>query len=362
MSTQRFHEEGEQLHLGKLAILIRSRRRILVTAGVVTGLCLGTAFIGPRTYTSSATFRPQASSSTLGLFSDARSLAGRLGIDLAAGGGGAESPDFFLTVLTSDEVLKQTASASYFVPGQGAASLSDLLEINEKTPELTLDETMRWLDEAVGLELYLRANAVTITVKTPWREVSRAIAEKLLEEVKRYNVEVRQSQARLERIFVEERVNLALGEMQAWEDSLQNFLAGNRLFGEYSSLRFHHDRLQEEVALHRSVYATLKNSFEQAQILEVRDTPIINIVQSPFLPRRPDSLRLLIRIAIGLFLGCTMGIVYAFAKDALQRSKRDPDPGANAFQEAWSDFAASFPFRRAASSAKPGHRSSPSPG
>jgi uncharacterized protein involved in exopolysaccharide biosynthesis len=54
---------------------------------------------------------------------------------------------------------------------------------------------------------------------------------------------------------------------------MQAFLQANRQWANSPDLTFQHDRLERDIALRQQVYTTLVQSFEQARISEVRDTP-----------------------------------------------------------------------------------------
>jgi hypothetical protein len=75
----------------------------------------------------------------------------------------------------------------------------------------------------------------------------------------------------------------------------------------------------------------------------VRDTPVITVLQTPYLPPGPDDRSLLLGIALGLVLGAMGGIVLAFVVEALQRPAPG-DPAREDFQRAWDALVGSIPF------------------
>ena len=77
-------------------------------------------------------------------------------------------------------------------------------------------------------------------------------------------------------------------------------------------LAFQHDGLLREVALRQSVLTTLVQAYEQARVSEVRDTPVITVLQSPFFPPRHDPRQGVLTTLLGLILGGMMGIALAF--------------------------------------------------
>ena len=96
-------------------------------------------------------------------------------------------------------------------------------------------------------------------------------------------------------------------------------------------------------SLDQDVLTTLVQAYEQARISEVRDTPVITVLQAPFLPPGPDDRRLLLSAALGIVLGGMAGIVFAFLIEAFGRPSQG-DPAREDFQRTWDGVVRSIPF------------------
>jgi len=329
-----------------LAVLIRRRSVIVWAVGVCAVLAVVVTFLQPRSWTTTASFRPQGSDGP----GELASLASQFGVNIG-GGETTESPAFYQELLTSREILSRVAAADYPLDGQ-ALPLVDILEIEAdpeepRAEELRLVQAIEWLREsAVSVSTGRETGLLTLEVQTEWPEVSRGIADGLLAEVARFNLETRQSQASAERSFVEERVGAAREDLERAEAQLQAFLESNRQIGSSPELQFDRDRLQREVSLRQQVYSTLVQSYEQARISEVRDTPVITVLQAPFVPIRPDGRGLVLRFALGVVLGGMAGVVLAFLVEVFRRPGDDEDPARRDFQEAWADLISSLPMTR----------------
>ena len=324
-----------------LAVLVRRRGAIVLTTLLVGAAAAAYAHFRPLTYTTSAAFRPQGSEASS---SQLMALASQFGVNVGGGVGDAASPAFYQELLTSREILSRVSDEAYDVEGVGAVALKDLLEIEEDTEEERDEEVLEWLrEEAVSVSTGRETGTVTISVKTEWPDLSQAIAEELLAEVALFNLDTRQSQAASERGFIEARVEAAEGELDAAEEELRSFLEANRQWENSPMLTFQHDGLMREVSLRQSVLTTLVQSYEQARIAEVRDTPVITILQSPFLPPRNDPRRRVLTALLGLVLGGMMGIVLAFLVEAFRRPG-DGDPAREDFQASWNAAVRSVPF------------------
>jgi len=105
--------------------------------------------------------------------------------------------------------------------------------------------------------------------------------------VQDFNRERRAGQARAEREFAASRLTDAERELRAAEDAVRSFQSRNRDFRSSPFLQLDLERLQREVTRRQMVYNGLSQSFEQARLEEVRNTPVIAMVELPELPARP---------------------------------------------------------------------------
>lgn len=324
-----------------LAVLLRRRGTIVLCTILVSVLAVGVTLLRARTYTTEASFRPQGSEASA---SELIALASQFGVNVGSAGGDEASPAFYAELLTSRAILERVTKERYEVEGVGSTMLKDLLEIEEDTEPLRDDETIEWLrDNAVSVSTGRETGTVTVTVETEWPDLSKQIAENLLDEVARFNLDTRRSQAASERAFIESRVHNAEAELERAEEAQREFLEANRQFEDSPLLLFQHDGLQREVSLRQSVLTTLMQSYEQARISEVRDTPVITVLQVPFLPPGPDDRRLVLSAALGIILGGMAGIVLAFLVEAFRRPSAG-DPAREDFQRTWDGLVRSIPF------------------
>src|SRR5262249_19274502 len=139
-------------------------------------------------------------------------------------------------------------------------------------------------------------------------------------------LETRQSQARSERQFIEVRLQDVSKELKAAEDRVQEFLQSNRSIEDSPRLVFERERLERELTMRQQVYASLVQSFEQARIDEVRDSPVVTVIDPPSLPIDPDSRRLLQTGSLTLLISLLVAVLLAVALDQASDSRsRAPD-------------------------------------
>lgn len=321
-----------------LWILLRDRRVILFA--MVVGLAIGVlaALLQPTYYSSGFTFIPQASQDPRA--SALSGLASQLGISLGSIGAASQPPQLYADVIQTREVLGPVAADTFVkTEGSGRLPLPEILKIAGNSPAITYERTLEFLrDEVVSSVVAARTTgAVTVTARTHWPGLSLAIAQRLLDGLNRFNRETRQSQAGAERRFTEGRLAAAETALRASEGAIQRFLEGNRQYDRSPPLAFEHDRLQRQVTLRQQVVSNLAQQYEDARIREVRDTPVITVIDAPALPVLPDSRGRGRIVALLAFLGFALGIAFVILRAGWYRQRMADvgEPSYRALSEEW---------------------------
>ncbi len=315
---------------------------------VLVGSTFGTAFVVvllalltfEPTFTSRASFIPQGPQRSV--TGRIEAMAGQLGINVAGGDAGSESPQFYMELIHSREILEQLLADTFTASIDGtlrSGTLLDVLEIDASNEPLAVEAGLKWLGGSVSSSVSGETALVRLAVRTPSSSLSQDIAERLLRLLNDFNLRTRQSQATAEREFIETRLIAAQEELNAAEDQLKNFLQGNRQFENSPELQFDHDRLQRQVAIRQSVLASLTESYEQSRIAQVRNTPLITIVERPREAAVRNPRGLLRRGFMGLVLGLTLGLGIVFGREAIERSHASGGAGYLALRRRWREAA-----------------------
>lgn len=299
-------------------VLLRYRGLI---AGTVVGLTLVVAVVTlllPRTYTAHATLTPQSRRPTTSL----SGLASQFGLALPLGDV-AQSPAFYADLLKSYHILGAVVDTKFEYPTEAGVvrgTLVDIYKSKGATPALRRDAAIRRLDESVEATTVQKTGVIDLAVTTRNAVLALQVSTRLIELLNLFNLESRQTQAGAERRFTEQRLGEVKSDLRAAEDQLQHFLQRNREYRNAPELNFQQERLQRQVQLEQQLYTTLSQSFEQAKIEEVRDTPVITVVEPPEAPVRPDPRGLVrnafLTIILGLLVGMALAIGRAYAVNA----------------------------------------------
>ena len=290
----------ENLTAEWMAVVLRGWRVLLVFGIAGTALVVGAALAIKAPFKSEFSFTPQSGGAASGL----AGIAAQFGVEVSAADGG-QSPDFYLELLRSGPVL--TGVVADLEARFGSAVLSDEIGASgDNDLQLRVDAT-RILNEQVVVTLARRAGIVRVEVSFGDSTIAFAIAESLLRQVQRFENESRMTRGGAERAFAEHRLEEVREVLAARERELGAFLVTNREFRSSPQLVFEHDRLARAVALQSGILTALEQSAERARLEEVRDTPLIVIVEPPYLPVEREERPWILLVLGGHVLGMAVG-------------------------------------------------------
>jgi uncharacterized protein involved in exopolysaccharide biosynthesis len=312
-----------ELH-GIAARLLRHPRLIVGLPALCFVLAVTAGLVRPRTYTVAATFRPQSNE---GNASKLAGLAAQFGVNVPLPGE-SESADFYAELLRSREMLTRIVEAQYACGEGGKTAQGDLVAcmgIKRDTRGLALEEATRRLRRDLKVGLSPKTNIVSFSVRARDSSLALSIADTTLGLINQFNLERRQSNAKQERRFIEGRIADVQQQSDSLEQKIEQFLRSNREYRLSPQLTFEYERLQRQLNERRQVSTTLQQSLERARLDEVRDTPVITVLDRPASPFRPDRRMLLLRGVLGLAAGLLLGMLAAFALEGSRDlARQDP--------------------------------------
>jgi uncharacterized protein involved in exopolysaccharide biosynthesis len=319
--------DGEISLLGLAAVLLRWRGRIVIFALVGGLLGLTQGLLSTRVYQSTATFIPQGSE---GPASGLAAAVGQLGIRIPSGGGWG--PATYVELFHSRALLAPLVLDTVVVAEQGGkrVAVMDLLGSTSGPLASRVDETIQALGTLVSADEVKSLGAVSVAVTTPWPSVSYALADKLVRGVNQFNLATRKAQSTPEREFIDERVAEAEKNLQGSEERLKDFLQRNRV-STSPELVLERDRLQRDVQLKMALYTSLLQSREEARIKEIRDTPVITVIEPPRIPVVGQPRGTISKAVLGAFAGGVLAVFLALLSHAIARARRTPDEDAQEF-------------------------------
>ncbi len=352
------------MKLDILDVFIQYLRRKKITFSIVGGfLILGIVlvFVLPKRYTATVKILPPTQQGGfMGLSAQTVSILQGLGI---SGITGVNIVDLYADILRSKNVRRRVVERCGLVDKLGVESTGKALSI--------LSRISRFKQNMVGV--------FTIEVEYTDPEIAACIANAYAEELDRFLKEQTMSQGRSLRIFLEKRLEDVKKELKVKEDSLisfqkkhgvplifpedmstvssfvelasevfkkelqlaylkKYFSSGNPqlsiLEKEIESMRSKlkqllpvtstYLRLFAEYKVTQEVYIFLTQQYEQAKIMEVKDTPVISILERPSVPKVPSFPKKKIFVATFLFVGIVLSFFYTIVAVMLENIRKNP--------------------------------------
>lgn len=302
--------------------LLRRRRLVFGLALGFAAAAVALRLLFPN-YVAESRLTPQAPENNVSRFAG---LAAQLGF-ATSGVSSAESPEFYGQLLKSRQLLEAAVLTSYTVPPERSddtlrGTLVELYEIEAPDSAERVRRAVDRLRRNVSVATDPKSGIVTLRVSARGRALSERISRRLLDLVNEFNLQKRQTRAAAERRFVESRLEEARRDLESAEAGMQAFLQRNRSYQGSPQLTFEHGRLQRRIGLRQDVYTSLAESFERARIDEVRNTPLVTVVDAPEGSGRKAG-NALVTVIVALVAGACVALVLAFVLEMLDRARRE---------------------------------------
>ncbi|MDP9180022.1 MAG: Wzz/FepE/Etk N-terminal domain-containing protein [Gemmatimonadota bacterium] len=322
-------------------VLLRWRLVAGITVGVLLIGLLAT-FIVPPVYRSHASFVANSSSSAKlqGAGSSTTGLGGLISqLGGSVGGDPSESPNFYVELLASRELLTRVIQSKFPNPRtsnpRDSATLLSILQIKRADPQRQLEIAVKKIREGTHAGLDPKTNLVWFSVDEQWPDLSAEIANRMIELVSSFNRETRVSRSKSKRAFLQMRHDSAQAALRGAEERQRVFYEQNRGFISAPSLKYEEQRIRREVDLASDLYINLDRQLEVARIDEINDAALITVIDSAVVPRKAQWPRYGVLLFSATAIGLLIGIVVAASASVIGDWRaRNP--------ESWSEFRAAL--------------------
>jgi uncharacterized protein involved in exopolysaccharide biosynthesis len=325
----------DHLTFTELIAGIVARWRLILATAVACALAgLVASIVIPPVYRSNASFVANSSSNSrlqgvLGGMTGMDGILSQLGGSV--GGDPSESPNFYLHLLSSRELLTRLLESRFpdphtDTPGDSATLLS-ILRVRNSDPQRRMELGVKRMKKAIRPEMDTRTNLVWFSADARSSDMSAQIANRLIELVSSFDREIRASRAKSVRTFLQMRHDSAQTALRQAEENERYFYEKNRGFiGGSPALKFEEQRIKREVDLASDLYVNLDKQLEVARIDEINDAALITVVDSAVAPRKALWPRYWVTLFATLGLGALLGLAIAGSAAILADwSARNPD-------------------------------------
>lgn len=311
--------DGPAVNQGLLEWVLAPWRSYMILPALAAALAGAGSFLIPNKYRAVAQLYPEQRTSSSGAanLGSFAGLAQQFGVGLASG---AQSPQFYVQVLSSRRLLDDVLRARVVPSGRDSLTLVDYLDDSEPEAE-RYEQAVRKLRDATEASVNARTNIVEIAVSLRDRNVSAQAVALYVEALNRFNLSTRQSQAGQRRRFVESRLAESQDSLSHVDEEIRAFLTRNRQYRESPSLAFEYERLQRELGSYQQLNTGLRRDYDTARLDEVNDTPVLSVVDPPRAPAKKSSPSRAFAIFAGGAIGTMLALMWAALRAFLGRMK-----------------------------------------
>ncbi len=290
-----------------LTILANSRKFIFLLIFLFSTLGLSLSYLFTKQYSAEITLYPAKNDNIQGL-GQFQAIAMNLGMNSKNNDQNFNISDVVKSRLIAEKAIKQR----WIAKDGSKTSLIDLWGLNH-VPLFSVDSN---LDSAVVNEKAIKklndhiavsedriTGLIRISTKLKDPVIVASLANFVGQQVQNYIQKENSAQSTKEKLFIKERLGIVKGELGLSELKLKMFKESNRGYEESPELFMIFSRLFRESEAKKEVYLTLQKQLELARIEEVRQSPILHILDNAVKPIRKSSPNRLAFLIVSACLG-----------------------------------------------------------
>ncbi len=348
-NTAQVNIENDEISLKELILkmkqwvrFLKSKWKTIFLAGIIGGLIGFTlAWIEKPTYKATLTFAMEEDKGGGGGLSGALGLASSFGIDLGgAGGGGAFAASNLTELMKSRLIVEKVLLSPIVINGKKITLAEYYIQINElrnaweKKPALKniqflpgddrskytlqqdsiLQKIHKSLIDKDHLSIMQKDKKVTILsieVTSEDEQFSKIFCESIAKETSDFYIETKSKKARLNANVLQKQVdsvrselNVAITGVAAETDNVYNLNPAFNIKGAPSKKK------QIDVQANTAILTNLVVQLELAKITLRKETPLIQLIDSPMLPLLKEKFGKLKALILGGFLAGFLTVLY----------------------------------------------------
>ena len=301
--------------------LVDARRRIVAIVSASVFLFVVLALVLPQYFTARVTMLPTDDGES-GFPSQLSGIASSIGLQFPFGS--VSQSDLYPTILASDRLLSDILGEK-FAPEPGAEPKRLLDIVVENRKDLT-DHEHRMAALREMRENVVRSakdsdtGVISLSITTRDADLSAALANRLVARLEGYLIDTRMVEGSRNRTFLDDRLAVVSVDLQKAEEALKRFREMNRRIADSPELMLQQERLARDVLMQEQIFLELQRQKEVAKIEEVKNTPVLRVLDEATPPVRASRPHKVIIVAMGFVLGLIGALGFVLVRAALRLS------------------------------------------
>ena len=265
-----------------------------------------------------------------------QSLASEYGVNLNVADFINDKPSFYIPDIVNSRILKKAVISNKWNTNNGEVDLIDYWQINDTTKfsigkligsflggNENKNLELRFMDAAIDklseqlLVQEEESGLIVISVLMEESQLAADISNFIANYIKEYVSDIMLSYSSTHRAFIEERLKYSKNELSQSEEELKEFSEKNPFAVDTPELQLQRGRLLRNMEVNQQVYITLRQQYEMARINELKEIPVINILDNAEPASDEAKPQKLLTIFIVTLLSLILSSSYVIIKDEI---------------------------------------------
>ncbi len=251
------------------------KKYIALFVGAATLVAIIFSLLATPLYTSRTSILPELSKEK------ALGLAGLSSLAEATGIGLGEAPisRLYPMIVRSERILRPVIYHKYSTKKHTEpADLAEYWGITSDNKNREFESGLSKLRRRMDIVYDARLGTISIEIRMEEPQLAADVANQIAAELDDYTRTKRRTNATLQREFIEQRMKEVEEQLGRSEMALKEFRERNRRIIDSPQLMLEQERLAREVQINSTVFIELKKQLEVAKIEEIKNIPIINVL------------------------------------------------------------------------------------
>ena len=307
-TSEQSEDESSIDFLALFSAVWKKRKIISIVVAASTVVSIIISLLLQETFLSTTVLLPETDKSKLASLGGLSDLATLAGVNI--GGGEGSLVKLYPTIIKSEAVLKNVIENTYQTKEfSRPVNLIEYWEIEEKTPGRSFEVALKTLRDELSVTMDNKTSVITLAVSTPEPQLSADILNAVTKELDSFIRSKRATSAGEQRKFVEARLTEVKGDLTKSENALKEFREKNRQVLS-PQLLLEQERLIRDVQINATVYTELRKQFEIVKIEEVKNIPVINVMDPARAAAKKEKPKRSTIVLSVFFLSCIGAVGY----------------------------------------------------
>ena len=302
--------QDSSIDFGILFNVLYLKKHIIILSIIICSI-MGVAFsfFFTKFYTAQISLYPAKKDTMQGL-GQFQSLANNFGMNMPDNNQDFNIPDVVRSRLIANKVLNQ----EWVTKDGKKINLYHLWKINKKPffnqfsdniidTAYNKEKAIKNFSKSVNVVENRMSGLIQISVRLEDPLISANIANFIGNQVQLYIQKENSAQSTIEKLFISERLSIVKKELEKSELELKIFKERNRGYEDSPELFMVFSRIYREEQAKQRVYLTLQQQLELSRIEEVKQSPILHILDYAIAPSRKSSPNRLLFLIFSSFFG-----------------------------------------------------------